>query len=173
MKKAFTMIELVFVIVVIGILAAVIIPRIKTNQTLEAAIKLLSDIRYTQHLSMINDKFDTSNTNWFKNRWKIVINNNKYSIMSDALYAKNPLNKQDMKDINLHVSIALSGSCLNATSIGFDHLGKPYINIETLLRPAGTNQLIHTDCILTITGTDGITEILKITPETGYIYRDL
>ncbi|MEJ2372793.1 MAG: type II secretion system protein, partial [Sulfurimonas sp.] len=31
MKKAFTMLELVFVIVVIGILAAVIIPRIESH----------------------------------------------------------------------------------------------------------------------------------------------
>ncbi|MBA1433268.1 MAG: prepilin-type N-terminal cleavage/methylation domain-containing protein [Epsilonproteobacteria bacterium] len=37
MKKAFTMLELVFVIVVIGILAALILPRTKTNPVQAAA----------------------------------------------------------------------------------------------------------------------------------------
>jgi len=75
MKKAFTMIELVFVLVVIGILAATIIPRMRTNPLQEAAIQVLSHIRYTQHLAMIDDKFDASDTNWYKKRWQIVFSN--------------------------------------------------------------------------------------------------
>ncbi|MGD9717776.1 MAG: type II secretion system protein, partial [Sulfurimonadaceae bacterium] len=51
MKKAFTMLELVFVIVVIGILAAVIIPRMDRDNASEAAIELQSQIRYAQHLA--------------------------------------------------------------------------------------------------------------------------
>ena len=49
MINAFTLIELVFVIVVVGVLAAAIIPRIQTNPVKEAAIQLLSHIRNTQH----------------------------------------------------------------------------------------------------------------------------
>ena len=67
MKKAFTMLELVFVIVVIGILAAAIIPSTRTNPAQEAAIQLLSDIRYTQHLAMIDDKYGQNtpgNVDW-------------------------------------------------------------------------------------------------------------
>lgn len=80
MKKAFTLLELVFVIVVIGILAALILPRTKTNPVQEAAIQVLSDIRYTQHLAMIDDKYNASDTNWYMARWQIVFgNNNQYA----------------------------------------------------------------------------------------------
>ena len=91
MKKAFTMMELVFVLVVIGILAASIIPRLQTNSLKEAAIQLVSHIRYTQHLAMTDDKHDASDSNWYKKRWQIVfINSSKanykyaYTIFSDS-----------------------------------------------------------------------------------------
>ena len=87
MKKAFTMLELVFVIVIIGILAAAIIPSTRTNPLQEAAIQLVSHIRYTQHLAMVDDKFDSTNADWFKERWQVVFeyatSEPKYSIYSD------------------------------------------------------------------------------------------
>ena len=45
-KRAFTMIELIFVIVVVGILAAMIMPRLERNGAKEAATQLLTHIRY-------------------------------------------------------------------------------------------------------------------------------
>ena len=73
MKHAFTIIELVFVIVVIGILSAVIIPRIQTNPLQEAAIQLVADIRYTQHLALVDDKYETTTGSvWFKKRWQLT-----------------------------------------------------------------------------------------------------
>jgi len=72
MKKAFTMIELIFVIVVMGILAATILPSTRTNPLQEAAIQLVSHIKYTQHLAMVDDKFDTSEPNWYRERWQLV-----------------------------------------------------------------------------------------------------
>ena len=99
MKKAFTMIELVFVIVVIGILAAVIIQNTRTNPLYEAATQLVSHIRYTQHLAMVDDRFDyfnsdsseNSSAHWYKSRWQIIFgsgiktgNEIAYSIYSDG-----------------------------------------------------------------------------------------
>ena len=97
MKKAFTMLELVFVIVVAGILAAVIIPSTRTNPLQEAAIQVLSDIRYTQHLAIVDDKYDAGNldstgvTKWYKERWQIIFSANAnsdskmgYTIFSDT-----------------------------------------------------------------------------------------
>lgn len=100
MKKAFTMMELIFVIVVIGILAAVVIPRTGSNKLNEAAIQVVSHIRYTQHLAMVDDKFgEAPNADqWYKRRWQLLFGtsadtNNKvaYSIFSDSgTFSGNP-----------------------------------------------------------------------------------
>ena len=71
LHSAFTLLELVFVIVVIGILSSIIISSTKTNKLQEAAVQVISHIRYTQHLAIIDDKFDNSDNNWYKNRWQI------------------------------------------------------------------------------------------------------
>jgi prepilin-type N-terminal cleavage/methylation domain-containing protein len=70
-NRAFTMMELIFVVIVIGILASVIIPRSQSSRLREAADQIVSHIRYTQHLAMMDDKFDPSNNEWFKGRWQI------------------------------------------------------------------------------------------------------
>jgi len=72
MKKAFTLIEIIFVLVIIGILAVVIIPRTQRDPLREAAIQIISDIRYTQHLAMVDDKYDRADSNWYRNRWQIL-----------------------------------------------------------------------------------------------------
>jgi prepilin-type N-terminal cleavage/methylation domain-containing protein len=72
--KAFTMIELVFVIVVLGILAALALPRMDRDLRQEAADNILSAIRYTQHLALNDDKTDPFNPidpNWQKELWTI------------------------------------------------------------------------------------------------------
>ncbi len=90
-KYAFTMIELVFVIVVSGILAATFIPRFDRDNLQEAADQIISHIRYTQHLAMVDDKFDDKNVTWYKNRWQILFSKNlgsnnqwSYTIFSDS-----------------------------------------------------------------------------------------
>ena len=97
MKKAFTLLELIFVIVVIGILAAVIVPNTHRSPLREAAVQLVSHIRYTQHLAMIDDKFDSADANWYKKRWQMKFSNVNgsdnlwaYAIFSDANADGNP-----------------------------------------------------------------------------------
>ena len=127
MKKAFTMIELVFVLVGIGILAATIIPRMQTNPLQEAAIQLLSHIRYTQHLAMIDDKYDRSDADWYKERWQIFFaktagSDNKwaYTIFSDFLGAStgNP-DPTEMATNPLNLSKKLTGG-YSAGTIAYD-----------------------------------------------------
>ncbi len=91
LHSAFTMLELVFVIVVIGILAAAIIPNTKTNPLKEAAIQLLSDIRYTQHLAMIDDKFNPNDNEWYMGRWQLIFYNglNSNSVPSYTIFSDN------------------------------------------------------------------------------------
>ena len=77
-KRAFTMIELVFVIVVVGILAAIMIPKLNRNASREAANQVLTHIRYTQHLAMQDDKYENfvsdNPVRWFRMRWGITFN---------------------------------------------------------------------------------------------------
>ena len=101
MKKAFTMIELVIVIVVIGIIAMVTIPKYDQNRVLIAAQQIATHIRYAQHLAMIDNRTnliakpaprpatDPNGDQWWRERWTIAftrnINGNRwdYSIYSD------------------------------------------------------------------------------------------
>jgi len=84
MKKAFTLIEIIFVLVVIGILAAVIIPRTQRDPLREVAIQIVSDIRYTQHLAMIDDKYDGTDSNWYRNRWQMLFAKSKNTSGKDT-----------------------------------------------------------------------------------------
>ncbi|WP_300362599.1 type II secretion system protein [Hydrogenimonas sp.] len=71
MKKAFTMLELILVIVVVAILSVVMIPRFSDSQLREAADQIISHIRYTQHLAMIDDRFKPDDQNWFRSRYQV------------------------------------------------------------------------------------------------------
>jgi len=78
---AFTMIELVFAIVVIGIIAIVAIPRYDRDLQQEAADTVLSYIRYTQQLALKDFREQTLNrtiggvnrsaSQWQRSFWKI------------------------------------------------------------------------------------------------------
>jgi prepilin-type N-terminal cleavage/methylation domain-containing protein len=71
MRTAFSMVELVLVIVVLGILAAVGLPRLERDLRQEAADNILSAIRYTQHLALIDDKTNPFDSSWQKLLWHI------------------------------------------------------------------------------------------------------
>ena len=90
-RNAFTMLELVMVIIVIGILAALAIPRLDRDLKQEAADNILSSIRYTQHLALLDNKHKFDQADWQKSFWKIQFTtstsdtmNNFYTICSDT-----------------------------------------------------------------------------------------
>ena len=184
MKKAFTMLEFVFVIVAIGIISAVLIPRLNNSPTQQGAIDLLSQIRYTQHLAMTDDSLDTSDPNWYKNRWQIRFNGNKYSIVheNNTKYALDPLKRDvEIKDVDLHEKYGMTVSVTGTecgTKIGdeyiisFDHLGRPIagdLSDATTPYSGPHMSLVQTDdCKITLTNGDGNATI-SITPETGYV----
>ena len=95
MKKAFTLMELIFVILVIGILSAVMIPNIENNSLEQAAQQVAADIRYTQHLAMVDDKYNvndmdsvTGQIKWYKTRWQILFSANNGSATSNGGFPK-------------------------------------------------------------------------------------
>ena len=90
-KSAFTMIELVFVIVVLGILAALAMPRFDRDLKQEAADNILSAIRYTQHLALVDDRHKFDDAKWHRRFWKIM-----FAQCSDGTYFYRIGNDDDM-----------------------------------------------------------------------------
>ncbi len=113
-KKAFTLIELVLVIAIVGILSVVLAPNFQRDNLTEAANQLISHIRYTQHLAMMDNKYNATDNDWYKNRWQLRFSKSvsgedvwSYTIFSDNNHdynpnkttdtiAKNPLNSKQL-----------------------------------------------------------------------------
>ncbi len=74
-RKAFTMLELVLVIVVLGILAGLAMPRMERDLRQEAADNILSAIRYTQHMALIDNKHKFNRADWQRAFWQIQFEN--------------------------------------------------------------------------------------------------
>lgn len=89
-QKAFTMLELVVVIVVAGIIAMMAIPRIQRNSLVECADQVVNHIRYTQHLAIDHNEYDRSDPTWFQNYWRILFHDTapqggwSYTIFRDS-----------------------------------------------------------------------------------------
>ena len=167
MKKAFTLIELVFVIIVIGILAAAVIPRMKSTHLSESVVKLISNIRYTQHLAIINDVYSSTDADWYKKKWSIDIQNSSYSIKSGLTYAIDPITRKPIKDIEMkNVTTVLSGGCKDETTISFDNMGRPFVG-EPSSFSSPVSDVLTNPCIITLTSDDDA-EKVTIFNETGY-----
>ncbi len=82
MRRAFSLVELVIVIVVIGILASLSIPRLNEDNRAQAINHILTMIRYTQNLALHDSKQLRDNPKWQKGFWSFRIykcqNENKY-----------------------------------------------------------------------------------------------
>jgi Tfp pilus assembly protein FimT len=80
------MIELIIIIVVVGILSVVVMPRMEKDSLRDAANQVLRHIRYAQHLAMVDDVYNDQDTNWYRDMWKITFRtaNNCYTVYSDA-----------------------------------------------------------------------------------------
>jgi len=87
-RSGFTMIEVVMVITIIGILATLALPRMSRDLRQEAIDNILSAVRYTQHLALVDDKTDPADSEWQKKLWKITFTingtNSYYTISSDS-----------------------------------------------------------------------------------------
>jgi type II secretory pathway pseudopilin PulG len=99
-RTAFSMLELIFVIIVIGLLAVLSIPNFNRDPLSEAAEQVANHIRYTQHLAMVDNRFDPTNPIWSSELWQISfryvsdINNGSekewfYEIFSDKSFDSN------------------------------------------------------------------------------------
>ena len=70
-RYGFTMIEFIFVIIILGILTSTGMSRLDKNNYQDAADAILSDIRYTQHLALLDYKHNHADLRWQKSFWQI------------------------------------------------------------------------------------------------------
>ncbi len=66
------MLELIMVIVILGILSSLAIPRMDRDYKQEASDSMLSHIRYTQHLALTDNKHKFDKAKWQQRFWRIV-----------------------------------------------------------------------------------------------------
>lgn len=198
MKRfAFTMMELIFVIIVVGILAVLAMPNFDRDPLGEATEQLANHIRYTQHLAMVDDRFDPNNARWYSEMWKLNIRQIgtdwAYEIFSDdAPYNGNSVVAEEAIDPLTGLTLGNNGiGITNLTdnygitnvvftngannagsaslSIVFDNLGRPYRDTDPNANANWRNLLITTNMVITLTGEDNRQSTITIVPETGYV----
>ena len=131
MKRAFTLTELIFVIIIVSILAYFAANRFKKDTLTPASYQLLDHIKYTQSLALNQDMFvpspyfATYRTNstqqekeskqWFKKWWQIVFHrNSSYSIFSDhpTTGSSNEFDRQPDTNGDLIAKDPLTSKCI-------------------------------------------------------------
>jgi len=90
-KNAFSMIELIMVIVVMGILASLAIPRMDRDLRQEAIDSITSDIMLAQRMALSDHRHSASDPEWQKTYWQWQYKNKAacsegvmYSVFSDT-----------------------------------------------------------------------------------------
>jgi len=190
-RRAFTMIEMIFAIIVMGILAATAMPRFDRDLRQEAKDNYLSAIRYTQHLALMDDKTTPFDSNWQKKYWTIAIDatGGDYSISTvvDSAtknYAIDPSNGNLINGLESGSSrslmgkkhgiatVAASGGC-SGPNIMFDHLGRPFDGTTASGVGVATDytNYMNADCKLTINFKNGDIDplVMIIVKETGAV----
>jgi len=190
-KKAFTMIEMIFAIIVMGILAATAMPRYDRDLRQEAKDNYIAAIRYTQHLALIDNKVDPFDSNWQKRYWTIAIGGTggDYTISTRVdtntrKYATDPSNGKLFNALtngssNSLVSkkhgvdtVVASGGC-SGPNIMFDHLGRPFDGTTASGVDVATDytNYMSEDCKLTISfkNSDIDALVINIAKETGTV----
>lgn len=189
------MLELIFVIVVIGILAAVLIPRFERDNAGEAAYQIARHIRLAQHHALVEDKFDGS-ADWNKEMWQIAFthsathNGECYDVYSDRNRLGNvnstgeaaidPLTKKQLYSNNCDEGTDTNDDVLLWKSFGVDSVtfsagcypgtANKYIAFDHMGRPYGAiGNLLTADCTLALTTNNGHSAEITIYQETGFV----
>ena len=199
-KLAFTMIELVFVIVILGILAALAMPRFDRDLKQEAADNVLSSIRYTQHLALLDNKHKIDRPDWQKALWQIrfpTSGSGSYTIATNIDYNTNldaneaaidPSNGKLMHSTSTNASpnidltkkyginsITFNGctgqSGSTANHIAFDNLGRPHRGVTQGATKDYATYVNNSNCQITFNSpTFDSSFTIEVTRETGYAF---
>ena len=105
-KKSFSLLELIFAMVLISIATSQFIPKKNLSKLNLAANKIILYLKYTRYIAMIDNKYDINDEMWFKERWTLKfqkcsqsIGGLYYVIFSDINHKGSPNKKTEcLKD---------------------------------------------------------------------------
>jgi len=153
-QRGFTLIELVMVMVIVGILAVVVVPRLTTQGFNLSAIaaKLATDIRYTQSLAMSQGQ-----------RYRINFTAGSYQITDiNGVAIVYPMTGSTAAISVSPATLSGYNPPLTNNYVAFDSKGVPYVDNSSPATALAAN------AVITLTaGSD--TSTLIIAPETGRV----
>jgi len=194
------MIELIIVIVVAGILAAVMIPKMERDSLREAANQLVRHIQYTQHLAMVDDVYDTTavrkngTPGWERGLWSINFRkNNCYAVQSDRDYSGGSKREESAVDPATNTYLYSNTKCTKdkndnsdlllkdkydvtiALSKGCKKKTEMYISFDNLGRPLKNRRVANpitesSACTITLESSSKRKAVITVEPETGYTH---
>lgn len=198
-KTAFSMLELVFVIVVVGILSAVLIPQFERDQAGEAAYQIARHLRLAQHNALIEDRYnDPSLTAWKATLWRVSFyasgGRECYMVYADRnANGGNPSNDEKAVDPLTHKYLWGNTTCTESSNVNDDILlwksfgvstlsvcggaGAKHLAFDYLGRPgrvslsSGTGSFtpLTSDCVIAITTNDNHSAEITVYRETGFV----
>ena len=118
MKRSFTLLELILMIVLLGFLYTSFIPKVKVSKIDNLTNRLVLYLKQTRYQSLINDKFSNSDNLWHKKRWTLkffrcreTIGGIYYVIYSDKNASGHPGIDDSLKDSLTLKNIYSTNSC--------------------------------------------------------------
>jgi len=195
-KSAFTMMELVFVIVVIGIISAVMIPRYDRNEVGEAAYQVARHLRLAQHHAFLEDRFNDApvGVDWRETMWRLTFidgtSGDCYRVFADRDGGGNADDNEAAVDPLTRKKLNPGSTCAEATTVPDDILLWKNFGISSVTLLAGCNQAkniafdhlgrpgqiynntmnyLPNDCNISLTTKDNHTAVVSVTKETGFV----
>ena len=74
-KKSLSLIEFIFIIVLLSIVTLQFFPKNNTNKLNHAAQKIIMHLKNTRYQAMIDNKFNHEDKFWFRERWTLKFKN--------------------------------------------------------------------------------------------------
>ncbi len=104
-KKSFSLLELIFIIVIISIVSIQFLPKNYKSNLSQAANKIIIHLKNTRYQAMLDNKFDDTDNLWFRKRWTLKflrcsksIGGLYYVVYSDSNKGGNINKSETLKD---------------------------------------------------------------------------
>ena len=201
MKKSFSLLELIFVIILIAIISSTIISKTKISKLQIATDKIIVYLNYTRYIALIDNKYDVDDAEWGKKRWTLKFQNCSntndgmyYIVYSDmsggtAAFKKNECMKDPLSLKYLYSGYDCEPSSNESKNILLTKefgINKVEVSCNTtstigqisfgadgkIYSQLGTNiKEIYEQCLIKLYDINDVYSTIAIEPKTGYIHK--